>query len=294
MATSQNEQVTVKGGPDYSDRATLEIDKVGKSFGEEGDLQEIIREFSLTVRPGELTVMVGPSGCGKSTLVNLVAGFDKPDRGEIRLDGRRVSGPGHDRMVVFQETALIPWQTTYKNVIFGPTLRGERSAKEIAEEANAILDKVGLREFKDKYPLQLSGGMQRRAELARAMINHPRLMIMDEPFRGLDAMSRELMQEFFVRLFEENRRTNLFVTSEIEEAIFLADRLIVLSNRPTSVRKVINIELPRPRNSHMLNSEEAYQYKREAMEILHEEALKNFNLEASKAQFLGSFERSDG
>jgi NitT/TauT family transport system ATP-binding protein len=294
VATSQNEQVTVKGGPDYSDRATLEIDKVGKSFGEEGDLQEIIREFSLTVRPGELTVMVGPSGCGKSTLVNLVAGFDKPDRGEIRLDGRRVSGPGHDRMVVFQETALIPWQTTYKNVIFGPTLRGERSAKEIAEEANAILDKVGLREFKDKYPLQLSGGMQRRAELARAMINHPRLMIMDEPFRGLDAMSRELMQEFFVRLFEENRRTNLFVTSEIEEAIFLADRLIVLSNRPTSVRKVINIELPRPRNSHMLNSEEAYQYKREAMEILHEEALKNFNLEASKAQFLGSFERSDG
>lgn len=294
MATSQNEQVTVKGGPDYSDRATLEIDKVGKSFGEEGDLQEIIREFSLTVRPGELTVMVGPSGCGKSTLVNLVAGFDKPDSGEIRLDGRRVSGPGHDRMVVFQETALIPWQTTYKNVIFGPTLRGERSAKEIAEEANAILDKVGLREFKDKYPLQLSGGMQRRAELARAMINHPRLMIMDEPFRGLDAMSRELMQEFFVRLFEENRRTNLFVTSEIEEAIFLADRLIVLSNRPTSVRKVINIELPRPRNSHMLNSEEAYQYKREAMEILHEEALKNFNLEASKAQFLGSFERSDG
>lgn len=294
MATSQNEQVAVKGGPDYSDRATLEIDKVGKSFGEEGDLQEIIREFSLTVRPGELTVMVGPSGCGKSTLVNLVAGFDKPDRGEIRLDGRRVSGPGHDRMVVFQETALIPWQTTYKNVIFGPTLRGERSAKEIAEEANAILDKVGLREFKDKYPLQLSGGMQRRAELARAMINHPRLMIMDEPFRGLDAMSRELMQEFFVRLFEENRRTNLFVTSEIEEAIFLADRLIVLSNRPTSVRKVINIELPRPRNSHMLNSEEAYQYKREAMEILHEEALKNFNLEASKAQFLESFERGDG
>jgi NitT/TauT family transport system ATP-binding protein len=294
VATSQNEQVTVKGGPDYSDRATLEIDKVGKSFGEEGDLQEIIREFSLTVRPGELTVMVGPSGCGKSTLVNLVAGFDKPDRGEIRLDGRRVSGPGHDRMVVFQETALIPWQTTYKNVIFGPTLRGERSAKEIADEANAILDKVGLREFKDKYPLQLSGGMQRRAELARAMINHPRLMIMDEPFRGLDAMSRELMQEFFVRLFEENRRTNLFVTSEIEEAIFLADRLIVLSNRPTSVRKVINIELPRPRNSHMLNSEEAYQYKREAMEILHEEALKNFNLEASKAQFLESFERSDG
>ncbi|MDX1424839.1 MAG: ABC transporter ATP-binding protein [Kiloniellales bacterium] len=293
MATSLNGQEAPAAAPDYSDRATLEIDGVSKSIGEESERQEIIREFSLSVRPGELTVIIGPSGCGKSTLVNLIAGFDRPDSGEIRLDGRRITGPGHDRMVVFQETALIPWQTTYKNVIFGPTLRGERSAKDIAEEANAILDKVGLREFKDKYPLQLSGGMQRRAELARAMINHPRLMIMDEPFRGLDAMSRELMQEFFVRLFEENRRTNLFVTSEIEEAIFLADRLIVLTNRPTSVRKVIDIELPRPRDPHMLNSDEAYRHKREAMEILHEEALKNFNLESSKSQFLEAFERGE-
>ena len=118
--------------------------------------------------------------------------------------------------------------------------------------------------------------MQRRAELARAMINDPLVMIMDEPFRGLDAMSRELMQEFFVRLFEENRRTNIFVTSEIDEAIFLADRLIVLSNRPTSVRKIIDIELPRPRQLDVLSSAEAYEYKREAMELLHEEALRNF------------------
>ena len=144
-------------------------------------------------------------------------------------------------------------------------------------EFNNLLDKVGLSEFKEKYPIQLSGGMQRRAELARAMINHPLVMIMDEPFRGLDAMSRELMQEFFVRLFEENRRTNLFVTSEIEEAIFLADRLVVLSNRPTSVRQIIDIELPRPRDFHMLSSREAYEYKKQAMEILHEEAMKSFN-----------------
>ena len=180
-------------------------------------------------------------------------------------------------MVVFQETALIPWQTTLENVVFGPKLRGKRSTSEIEAEANNLLDKVGLSEFKEKYPIQLSGGMQRRAELARAMINHPLVMIMDEPFRGLDAMSRELMQEFFVRLFEENRRTNLFVTSEIEEAIFLADRLVVLSNRPTSVRQIIDIELPRPRDFHMLSSREAYEYKKQAMEILHEEAMKSFN-----------------
>ena len=123
--------------------------------------------------------------------------------------------------------------------------------------------------------------MQRRAELARAMINNPLLMIMDEPFRGLDAMSRELMQEFFVRLFEENPRTNLFVTSEIEEAIFLADKLIVLSNRPTSVRKIIEIKLPRPRKFEMLSSPEAYEYKREAMELLHEEAMKSFSTTSS-------------
>ena len=138
------------------------------------------------------------------------------------------------------------------------------------------MEKVGLIEFKDKYPIQLSGGMQRRAELARAMINRPEVMIMDEPFRGLDAMSRELMQDFFVKLFEENRKTNIFVTSEIDEAIFLADRLVVLTNKPTKVRKIINIDLPRPRSFEMLRSKEAYDYKREAMELLHEEAMKSF------------------
>ena len=178
-------------------------------------------------------------------------------------------------MVVFQETALIPWQTTIDNITFGPLIRGEDKAT-IKKDAETLLEKVGLIEFKDKYPIQLSGGMQRRAELARAMINKPEVMIMDEPFRGLDAMSRELMQDFFVKLFEENRKTNIFVTSEIDEAIFLADRLVVLTNKPTKVRKIINIDLPRPRSFEMLRSKEAYDYKREAMELLHEEAMKSF------------------
>jgi NitT/TauT family transport system ATP-binding protein len=272
MATnSETSTGSVKG------KATLELKNVSRTFGTEWAREEIIKDLTLTVNPSELTVIVGPSGCGKSTLVNLVAGFDKPDHGEILLNGQKITGPGHDRMVVFQETALIPWQTTRENVVFGPKLRGDRKAAEIEAEADRLLNKVGLAEFKEKYPIQLSGGMQRRAELARAMINHPLVMIMDEPFRGLDAMSRELMQEFFVRLFEENRRTNLFVTSEVEEAIFLADRLIILSNRPTSVREVIDIKLPRPRDFHMLSSPEAFEYKRQTMEILHEEAMKSFN-----------------
>lgn len=272
-----NAPTTDKASGGETGKGALELKNISRAFGDEWEREEIIKDFGLTVQPGELTVIVGPSGCGKSTLVNLVAGFDKPDSGEILLDGQAITGPGNDRMVVFQETALIPWQTTRQNVVFGPQLRGERNSADIDAEADRLLNKVGLAEFKDKYPIQLSGGMQRRAELARAMINRPLVMIMDEPFRGLDAMSRELMQEFFVRLFEENQRTNLFVTSEIEEAIFLADRLVVLSNRPTTVREIIDIQLPRPRDFHMLSSREAYDYKRQAMEILHEEAMKSFN-----------------
>ncbi len=257
-------------------RSKVEIRNVSKAYGDEWELEQVIEGLSLEILPGDLTVVVGPSGCGKSTLVNLIAGFEKPDSGEIILDGKQVSGPARDRMVVFQETALIPWQTTYQNIVFGPKLRGDLKGEELQAEAERLLVKVGLGEFKNKYPLQLSGGMQRRAELARALINNPRIMIMDEPFRGLDAMSRGLMQEFFLRLFEENRRTNMFVTSEIDEAIFLADRIVVLSNRPAQVRKVIEVGLPRPRDYKMLNSSEAYDIKREAMAILHEEAMKSF------------------
>ena len=257
------------------DELKLEIKNISKGFGEIYNREDILEDFDLKVMSTELLVLVGPSGCGKSTFVNLIAGFDKVDSGSIIMDGKEINKPGNDRMVVFQETALIPWQTTIDNITFGPLIRGEDKSA-IKKEAETLLEKVGLLEFKDKFPIQLSGGMQRRAELARAMINRPEVMIMDEPFRGLDAMSRELMQDFFVKLFEENRKTNIFVTSEIDEAIFLADRLVVLTNKPTKVRKIINIDLPRPRSFEMLRSEEAYDYKREAMELLHEEAMKSF------------------
>ena len=267
--------------PDYADKVRIEVKGITKSYGEaRWEKQTIIENLTLTIEPGLLTVVVGPSGCGKSTLVNLIAGFEKPDKGEILLDGGPIGGPSKDRMVVFQETALIPWQTTYENVVFGPKLRGELKGEALDAEAKALLAKVGLRDFMQKYPRHLSGGMQRRAELARALINKPRLLIMDEPFRGLDAMSRGLMQEFFLRLFEENRRTNLFVTSELDEAIFLADRLIVLSNRPASVRTVIDIDLPRPRHYTMLQSPEAFAYRKQAMAILYEEAKRSFTSEA--------------
>jgi NitT/TauT family transport system ATP-binding protein len=257
-------------------KSKVNLNHVSKSFGEEWEREEVVKDLTFEITPGQLTAIVGPSGCGKSTIVNLVAGYEKPDTGEILVNGSKVTGPGKDRMVVFQETGLMPWQTTRENLLFGPRMRGDMKGKELLQTANDLLVKVGLGDFKDKYPSQLSGGMQRRAELARALINQPLLLIMDEPFRGLDAMSRPLMQEFFLKLFEENRRTNLFVTSEVEEAIFLADRLVVLTNRPARVRAIIDINLPRPRTLSMLNSPEAYEIKREAMEILHEEAMKSF------------------
>ena len=227
-----------------------------------------VKEVTLKIPENHITAIIGPSGCGKSTLVNLVAGFETPDSGTISVDGKPVTGPGHDRMVVFQETALMPWLTTYQNVVFGPKLRGDLKGEALVTEAERLLEKVGLTEFRDKYPLQLSGGMQRRAELARALINQPLLMIMDEPFRGLDAMTRELMQEFFLRLFEEYRRTNLFVTSEIEEAIFLADEVYVMTPRPGRIAKVIDVPLERPRELTIQTSPEFNRLVDEARDVL--------------------------
>jgi NitT/TauT family transport system ATP-binding protein len=279
--------------PNYAaGKATVELRGVHKGFGHDEEREEIVEDLSLTITAGQLTALVGPSGCGKSTIVNLVAGYERPDKGEILIDGRKVSGASQDRMVVFQESALFPWLTTRQNITFGPRLRGDMPHDEIESEANRLLARVGLTEFRDKYPTQLSGGMQRRAELARAMMNRPRLMIMDEPFRGLDAMTRKLMQIFFLRLFEENRRTNLFVTSEIEEAILLADRIVILSNRPTKVARIVDVTLPRPRDFHMLSSREGFDYKREALAILHKEAQKSFS--ATGKDFADAFTKRYG
>ena len=269
----------------------MQVNNVSKAFGEDWAREMVIENLSLKIRRNQLTAIVGPSGCGKSTVVNLLAGFEKPDSGQILLDGRPVTGPSKDRLVVFQETALMPWLTTYQNVTFGPKLRGDIPRDQLKEAADSIIETVGLKEFRDKYPLQLSGGMQRRAELARALINQPLVMIMDEPFRGLDAMTRQLMQEFYLRLCEQEARTNVFVTSELEEAIILADSLVVLSNRPATVREIVQIDLPRPRNLDMLSSSQAYEYKRHAMEMLHEEALKSFKGVGSSSDFLESYSR---
>lgn len=256
---------------------------VRMAYGADPAPKVVLDDCSFTVAKGKLNVLIGPSGCGKTTVVNLLAGYERATRGEIVLDGEPVTGPGWTRLVVFQETALFPWLTVLDNVLFGPAVRGAMSRDEMKREAQRLLEMVGLKDFADKYPLQLSGGMQRRAELARAVINEPKVMLMDEPFRGLDAMTRMLMQEHYLRLFEEVGRTNLFVTSELDEAVLLADRLIILTNRPTRVKRVVDIDLPRPRQISMVGSRRFLELRQEALDTLHEEAVKAFASGAKSA-----------
>ncbi len=255
----------------------ITVTGVSKAYGAAQFQKDVVRDCSFTIERGKLTVMIGPSGCGKSTLIRLLAGFEQPTTGTLALDGAPIKGPGRDRLVVFQETALFPWMTTYDNILYGPRARGEVTPQTL-EFAEFLLNKVGLQDFRKKYPTQLSGGMQRRAELARAMINNPEIMILDEPFRGLDAMTKELMWEYYSGLFEESGRTNFFVTTDIDEAVFLADRMLIMSNIPTQVCAVLEVDLPRPRKlADMLTSDRANQIKMEALSILHQQAMKSFS-----------------
>lgn len=268
------------------------VDNVSKIYEKEGETQVVLKDCSFMLERGKLTALMGPSGCGKTVLVNLIAGYEKPTAGTIYMGGTPVESPGYDRMVVFQESALFPWMTVYGNVVFSCRIRGIPES-EIQEKADFILRKVGLFEFKDKYPSQLSGGMQRRAELARAMINDPKIMILDEPFRGLDAMTRQLMQEFYVALFEEVGRTTLFITHEIDEALFLADRLAIMTYQPGKIKQVIDIDLPRPRKYEILATSRFMELRVYALELLYEEAIKAFSSGVKEAfDLIGALQSS--
>ncbi len=250
----------------------MELKNVNMSFGRG---KEVLEDVTISLERGKFTVLCGPSGCGKSTLIYLLAGYMTQDKGEILLDGEPLRGPGWDRLVVFQETALFSWKNLWDNIMFGPMVQN-KDKKESEEKARYLIDKVGLTGFETKFPYQLSGGMQRRAELIRALINEPRVMLMDEPLRGLDAMTRELMQEYIIKLYEETKMTILFITAELQEAIFLGSIAYFMTTRPGTIKYRMEINLPRPRTYKHLLTGEYLELEKTAIKIVDEEAVKAF------------------
>jgi len=222
-------------GSDGDMSAVVTFDGVSKTYvTDSGDLVQAVTETSLTVQPGEFVCIVGPSGCGKSTVMDMLAGFHEPTTGEIRLGGVRVDGPSADRGVVFQQPNLFPWMTVRKNTELGPRLRGV-DAGERRAVAERFLTMVGLEAFMDRKPYELSGGMQQRCQIARVLANDPRIILMDEPFGALDALTRERMQAELLQIWREKRKTVFFITHDVEEAIFLGTRVLVMSARPGRV-----------------------------------------------------------
>ena len=249
----------------------VDIQEVSIVYGRKGATVEAVHNFTLTAQPGEFVALLGSSGCGKSTVLNAVAGFIQPTHGHILVDGEAVVRPGADRGMVFQQHALFPWKTVVENVEFGLKMRGVQYRR---AEARTFLHLVGLGGFEHMYPAQLSGGMQQRVGIARVLVNQPRVMLMDEPFASLDAQSRMMMQELLLHIWHTVRTTVLFVTHDVDEAIFLADRIAIMTSRPGQMKQELHVPLPRPRTPEMATEATFVQLKREALATIREESLK--------------------
>jgi NitT/TauT family transport system ATP-binding protein len=225
----------------------LEAQNIWKLFSRRGEAVEALHDVSVQVGVGEFVSIVGASGCGKTTLLRIVDGLVAPTRGNIRVNGEPVSGPGPDRGFVFQQDALFPWRTVLDNVIFGLEVQG-KARKLSQERASGLLQLVGLSGFEHLFPHELSGGMRQRANLARALTIDPDVLLMDEPFASLDAQTREIMQSELLRIWRSNRKTVLFVTHQIDEAVYLSDRVVVMTSRPGRIKSILQVDIPRPRD----------------------------------------------
>lgn len=235
---------------------------------------EAVRNVSATIASGEFVSIIGPSGCGKSTLLNAIAGYLAPSAGYLRVDGEPITGPGPDRAMVFQHNSLLPWRTAVDNVGFGLKMSGIARRERLAR-AEEFLEQVGLKGFSDRYPAQLSGGMQQRVEIARVLINSPRVVLMDEPFGALDAQTRERMQQLLLGIWGRLRPTVLFVTHDIDEALILSDRVLVMTHRPGQIREEIVVDLPRPRPEDIIVSPEFIALKKRCLTLVQDEVRKS-------------------
>jgi NitT/TauT family transport system ATP-binding protein len=271
--------VTVSSSPT---RGQISIRNVSKIYDPDGARVLAVDNCSMEIEAGELCVVVGPSGCGKTTLLNAIAGFHGITSGEIMIDGEvlcnagKKASPGSDRIVVFQNGALFPWFTVLENVTFGPVVQGGISDKDAKDKAREMLSQMGLHGIESNYPSELSGGMRRRVEIARAMMNDPRVLLLDEPFRAMDALTKTMVQQFLLDVYDKCKKTIFFITHDLEEAIFLGSRVYIMTTRPAKIKTVLDVDIPRPRDFRVLSSSSYIRLKKECLEAVHEEALKAF------------------
>jgi NitT/TauT family transport system ATP-binding protein len=260
----------------------ISIRNVSKIYDPLGVNVLAVDNCSVEIAPGEFCVIVGPSGCGKTTLLNAIAGFHDITQGEILLDGKLIctptytAEPGADRIVVFQNGALFPWSTVLSNVAYGPIVQGKNSTREARHRAQGLLAELGLRDIGDRYPNELSSGMRRRVEIARALINDPKVLLLDEPFRAMDALTKGVAQEFLLQVYDRIRKTVFFITHDLEEALFLADRVLVMTTRPGRIKHVLRVDFGRPRNFRMRASKRYLELKTDIFAAVREEAAKAF------------------
>jgi NitT/TauT family transport system ATP-binding protein len=263
-------------------KGALSIRKARKIYESERGEVLAVDDVSMDIAPNEFCAVVGPSGCGKTTLLNAIAGFDELTDGLITLDGEtiasddRVIEPNADRIVVFQHGALFPWRSVLWNVTCGPIMQRRLDPDECRVRARELLSRVGLQDIEDKYPGELSGGQRRRVEIVRALINEPKILLLDEPFRALDALTKSVMQEYLTELLSQVPKTVFFITHDLEEAIFLADRVFVFTSRPARVKRVVEIDLPKPRSHSVLTSPRFLEIKAMLSGAIHEEAVRAF------------------
>jgi NitT/TauT family transport system ATP-binding protein len=256
-----------------SSKGHVAIAGVSVTFGRGRQRHAAVERTSLEVKPGEFVCLLGPSGCGKSTLLNCVAGYVRPSEGIVTVDDIAVERPGPDRGMVFQQYSLFPWMTIRENVRFGPRVTGAASSDAIAD---TFLELVGLSRFAGRYPGELSGGMQQRVGIARALANYPSVLLMDEPFGALDAQTRIMMQESLLRIWSEFGITVLFVTHDVDEALFLADRVLIMSASPGRIIADLSVPIARPRSLEVATDGEFIQLKRHCLETIRAESIKAF------------------
>jgi NitT/TauT family transport system ATP-binding protein len=263
-------------------RGAINIRNVSKIYDPDGANVLAVDNCSVDISPGEFCVIVGPSGCGKTTLLNAIAGFHDITSGEISLDGSPIctpefsAEPGADRIVVFQNGALFPWSTVLNNVAYGPVVQGTSSTAGAKTRARALLAELGLSGIGDRYPNELSSGMRRRVEIARALINDPKVLLLDEPFRAMDALTKGVAQEFLLQAYDRVRKTVFFITHDLEEAIFLGDRVLVMTTRPGRIKQTLQVDFGRPRNYKIRSSRQYLTLKSQIFEAVREEAVRAF------------------